>query len=316
MTQVIADYCCFFHIVFRNFGNTNFKHSNLDISGFLMAISLLMKQKLEESGQEVLALKEQIGRVSGVAGQINAVTKQTNLLALNATIEAARAGESGKGFAVVAGEVKILAEQTKVATEEISEILKTLNLHVSALEANVGDLSRELVPDGEQSPSPEFEAQAVNFAKPEPQDVEGQVTAFSTFDLSDDQLHLIEESFFLIDAMSDQAADLFYQRLFEVDPSLVSSFSGDLTDLKLRFITALKNLVTGVRKPDQLPHFANDFGRLHADYGVTDEHYVHFAEALMWMLDQLLGDELTEEMRRAWTGLYSFVVTSLIEAEA
>jgi methyl-accepting chemotaxis protein len=64
----------------------------------------------------------QIGadRIGEVVGVIRAIAAQTNLLALNATIEAARAGEAGRGFAVVAAEVKALATQTSVATEEIS----------------------------------------------------------------------------------------------------------------------------------------------------------------------------------------------------
>lgn len=80
----------------------------------------------EEAGaqaQRLTVLMKQFGQAAQEIGQvtetINDISSQTNLLALNATIEAARAGEAGKGFAVVAAEIKELAKQTALATEDI-----------------------------------------------------------------------------------------------------------------------------------------------------------------------------------------------------
>lgn len=77
-----------------------------------------------ESTKQVNARVEE---VKGIVATILSISSQTNLLALNASIEAARAGEAGKGFTVVAEEIRQLSEQTKEATNKITEIIKDLN---------------------------------------------------------------------------------------------------------------------------------------------------------------------------------------------
>jgi len=78
-------------------------------------------QEVQDAQSTMQTLAEGSNRIGDVLKLISAIAGQTNLLALNATIEAARAGEAGKGFAVVAGEVKLLANQTARATQDIGD---------------------------------------------------------------------------------------------------------------------------------------------------------------------------------------------------
>jgi methyl-accepting chemotaxis protein len=84
------------------------------------AISRAGESELEQADRRVVELSSAAKEIGAVLALINQIAHQTNLLALNATIEAARAGEAGRGFAVVAGEVKHLADQTALATDQIA----------------------------------------------------------------------------------------------------------------------------------------------------------------------------------------------------
>ena len=94
-------------------------------------------QRLNDTAAAVGKLHDRTSEIGGIVNLIKEIADQTNLLALNAAIEAARAGELGRGFAVVADEVRKLAERTRSATEEISDLVKTVQNEAYAVRGQV-----------------------------------------------------------------------------------------------------------------------------------------------------------------------------------
>lgn len=112
------------------------------LSGFSSALEEMAVQGVN-SVQSVDLLQRRVGEISRIVELIKAVSDQTNLLALNAAIEAARAGEQGRGFAVVADEVRALAQRTHGATQEISQLVTSINQETESASHSIGTLSGE-----------------------------------------------------------------------------------------------------------------------------------------------------------------------------
>jgi hemoglobin-like flavoprotein len=123
------------------------------------------------------------------------------------------------------------------------------------------------------------------------------------------QIALVQESFRKVLPIAETAATLFYARLFELDPSLRKLFAGDMKRQGMMLMSMLASGVRGLSDPNALIPVLTMLGRRHSGYGVVDAHYTTVAEALLWTLEQGLGEDFTPETRSAWIAAYTLMAT-------
>lgn len=139
-------------------------------------------------------------------------------------------------------------------------------------------------------------------------------TLVTTRKLVPTQVELVQSSFEKVKPISEKAAELFYQRLFELAPSFRSMFKGDMKQQEGKLMATLAIAVEGLRQPEKIIPTVQNLGRRHAGYGVKPEYYDTVGEALLWTLAQGLGVEFTTPVRKAWEEAYTFLSEIMKEA--
>jgi len=132
--------------------------------------------------------------------------------------------------------------------------------------------------------------------------------------MTPDQIALVQETFGKIVPMKEEAAEMFYQRLFEIDPKLRPMFKGDIAEQGQKLMAALGAAVSGLKTPEKVLPTIQELGVRHASYGVKEYHYTTVAHALIWTLEQGLGNEFTDAVRDAWIDAYTFISQTMIDA--
>ena len=127
---------------------------------------------------------------------------------------------------------------------------------------------------------------------------------------------LVIDSWKTLSPNSVQVGTIFYRRLFEVDPSLRSMFSGTVMAEQIRKLTTMLDLIVHwIDLPEKLVPVLKQLGERHSKYGVMDEHYGKVATALLGTLEEGLGDAFTPELRAAWTEAF-VLISSLMRRGA
>jgi hemoglobin-like flavoprotein len=128
------------------------------------------------------------------------------------------------------------------------------------------------------------------------------------------QIKLVQMSFAKVAPIAATAADLFYSRLFEIAPEVRPMFPEDLTEQKKKLMSMLGTVVSGLSRLEMMVPAIQMLGRRHAEYGVTAAHYAPVGAALIWTLEQGLGEEFTPKVRDAWTAAFTTLATTMIAA--
>ena len=136
-------------------------------------------------------------------------------------------------------------------------------------------------------------------------------TTASTPNMTQLQKHLVQHSFEQVSAISDRAAALFYHRLFSLNPDLRQLFKGDMEEQGRKLMAMLAIIVKGLDRPETLLPVVAHLGERHSDYGVQEEHYVTVGAALLWTLQQGLGERFTRDVREAWTAAYGLLAATM-----
>jgi nitric oxide dioxygenase len=125
---------------------------------------------------------------------------------------------------------------------------------------------------------------------------------------------LVQQSFEKIAAVGEPLAELFYEELFSVDPSLRAMFTSDFVEQRWKFMAALAMVVGSLHTPEKILSPARALAVKHVSYGVLPIHYTCFGDALVQTVKKSLGAEFTAELENAWVAAFRMLADVMKEA--
>jgi hemoglobin-like flavoprotein len=125
--------------------------------------------------------------------------------------------------------------------------------------------------------------------------------------MTPEHITLVQESFQKVATIADQAAEIFYKNLFELDPQLKSLFKADMKAQGRKLMQMIGIAVNGLKTPDTLIPAVQELGRRHVNYRVGVKDYDTVGKALMLTLERGLGADFTPPVRAAWVATYELL---------
>jgi hemoglobin-like flavoprotein len=129
--------------------------------------------------------------------------------------------------------------------------------------------------------------------------------------MTPEQKQLVRDSFAKLAPIADDAAALFYQRLFTLDPKLRALFTHDLKEQGRKLMSMIATAVAQLDKVEALVPVLRELGKRHVGYGVRDSDYDTVATALLWTLEKGLGADFTPAVKDAWTACYGVLAGAM-----
>ena len=138
------------------------------------------------------------------------------------------------------------------------------------------------------------------------------VASFLESTMQTQEITLVRQSFQLVEPIAVQAAALFYQHLFEIDPALKALFKGNMAEQGQSLMKMIGSAVALLDGPEVLMPVLQSLGKRHLRYGVQDAHYASVGAALLQTLSDGLGGQFTPPVRAAWTSMYALVSQTMM----
>lgn len=129
--------------------------------------------------------------------------------------------------------------------------------------------------------------------------------------LTSKEIELIHGSWAKVVPISDKAAELFYSKLFELDPELEALFPNDMEQQGKKLMTMIGTAVNALDRLGEIVPAVEALGERHVGYGVKDDDYDTVGQALIWTLAVGLDDAFTDEVKEAWLMVYAILANTM-----